>query len=654
MGGEEGSASILGVDHHLPDPQAGRHSNRPRSAQNSMSQTLHCLLPLALLLATACQSADVPPAFVEPPAPDEHSFSRPDRVRVTHVDLDLDRDFERKLVEGVVTLDLDRLRENEPLLLDTDGLEILQVAGADGELLRFDLGAEVPRFGRPLKIALRDGDSSVAITYRTTQGADALQWLGPEQTADGLGPFLYTQGQAVLTRSWIPLQDTPGVRVTYSARVRAPEGLTVLMSAVGRGQDGEGAWSFVLEQPVPAYLIALAAGHLESRDVSERVAIWAEPSLVEAAAWEFADTEQMVQEAEKLFGPYRWDRYDVLILPSAFPYGGMENPLLTFLTPTVLAGDRSLVSIIAHELAHSWSGNLVTNATWRDFWLNEGTTVYFERRIMEQIYGEEIMATQAALDMVDLADTVDEMEPWETELHVDLSGKHPDDGCSIPPYYKGAAFFHRLEEAYGREVLDAFLRAWFDENAFQSVETAWFETFLTERLLDRNVPQGDPVAVRHWIHGAGLPADAPVFESDLLARVEAQVKRYEEGTPAEELDTEDWISQQWLHFVETLAADTPPESLARLDAAFDLTNTGNNEVLCAWMQRGTRAGYEPVEPRLEAFLLEVGRRKYLTPLYRALLEVDAERARDIYDRARPRYHSVSTKTLDGIFRNAGA
>ena len=606
----------------------------------------------ALTLSLACSSGPAPDASqgdaVRPV--DEHSFSHPEHVRVTHVALDLELDFEAQVAAGTVALDLLRTDRAAPLVLDSQGLEILGVSGADGGDRRFDLGTERAGFGRPLRIWLAPEDARVRVRYRTVPGAEAMQWLAPAQTAGGEEPFLFTQGQAVLTRTWIPLQDSPGVRVTYEARVRAPEGLTVVMSAEQLGRDEDGAWRFRMPQAIPPYLIALACGDLEFRALSERCGVWAEPSVVGGAADEFADVEAMVVAAERLFGPYRWGRYDVLILPPSFPYGGMENPRLTFATPTILAGDRSLVALVAHELAHSWSGNLVTNATWRDFWLNEGFTVYIENRIMEEVFGVERAAMEQVLARAELEEEMAGMQPRDTVLHIDLAGRHPDDGFSGVPYEKGALFLRRLEALFGREAFDGFLRGYFDAHAFQSITTEDFLAWLDARLLAAAPELSAQVDLGLWMDAPGLPGDAPAASSDALGVVERAVAAWRAGTPPAQLDTTGWVTQQWQHFLAEMPAEAGPDDMARLDEAFHFTQTGNSEVLCAWLELAIQRGYTPADATLEAFLMNVGRRKFLVPLYKALIATPAgrERALSIYARARPRYHAVSTKTLDGL------
>jgi len=612
---------------------------------------------IALLWLAACGGEPQDPAVVTDP----HSFSRPSEVRVTHVMLDLTLDFDAEVVSGRATLLFERVDADAPLVLDTQALDVRSVTGADDSPRTFDLGEPVGRLGRPLTIQLEADDTEVSVEYATTDEGEALQFLGPEQTAGGEHPFLFTQGQAILTRSWIPLQDSPGVRVTYDATIVAPRPLSVLMSAGSRAGPLDMAraevarpdlavWRFRMDQPIPSYLIALAAGELEERALSGRCSMWAEPDLIAAAADEFAENEAMVAAAEKLFGPYRWGRYDVLVLPPAFPYGGMENPTLTFLTPTAIAGDRSLVSIIAHELAHSWSGNLVTNATWSDFWLNEGFTVYFERRIMEELYGERRVAMERLLDFRGLERQLAELEPWQTVLHVDLDGHHPDDGFSGVPYQKGALVLHRLEELFGREKLDRFLTAWFDEHAFTSQTTASWVAFLQSELFDAEPELAAQFDLDVWLEQPGLPPDAPRPVSDALDLVDAELRSLAAGTAPGELATDGWVTQQWLRFLDGLAEDLSPDDMAALDDAFGFGSSGNNEILSSWLKLGIRHGYSALDERLEKFLMNVGRRKFLMPLYKELCSTASgrERAQAIYANARPRYHAVSAVSLDAV------
>ncbi|MBM3989425.1 MAG: M1 family metallopeptidase [Planctomycetes bacterium] len=615
-----------------------------------MSRPAALLLPLlTALFGSACATMSNATA-ARAIARDPHSHAEPERVRVKHVALDLTLDFGARRAEGTARLELERRDAAAPLVLDAVALDITAVMGSSGGARRFKVGEADPTRGSRLEIELSPRDTAVIVHYRTTEGAQAMQWLEPEQTAGGKQPFLFTQGQSILTRSWIPLQDSPGVRVTYEATIRAPAGLVAVMSAEQLGRGADGAWRFGMSEPIPPYLIALACGELEFRAISSRTGVWAEPSVVGLAREELDDTERMVQHAEALFGPYRWGRYDLIVLPPSFPFGGMENPRLTFATPTILAGDRSLVGLVAHELAHSWSGNLVTNATWRDFWLNEGFTVYFEQRIMERVFGAERSAMEKVLARRDLELELAELAPWQQVLHCDLAGHHPDDGFSAVPYEKGALFLRRIEQLVGRDEFDRFLRGWFDGHAFESVTTEEFLVSLDRELLARHPEAAAQLDLQAWLYAPGLPSDAPRTQSTLLAAVDREVERWNGQTKASELDTHGWVTQQWLRFLDALPDELHVTQLAELDRTFRFTQSGNSEILCAWLVICAHNRYTAADKATAEFLLRVGRRKFLKPLYAELAKTPGglRRAKEIYLMARPRYHAVATRTLDEL------
>jgi aminopeptidase N len=612
-----------------------------------------CLVPL---LAAGCAPAEEPEATREAAAvvDDPHSFSRPGEVRVTHLALDLTVDFDARTLSGRASLTVDNPAGASELVLDTRGLEIAAVALDDGAAATFTLGDEVEGqafLGRPLTVEIAPGTEVVHVDYTTSPGAAALQWLDPAQTAGGERPFLFTQSQAILARTWVPCQDTPGVRMTYEATVHVPEGLMAVMSAENPTADqAGGVYRFEMPQPVPSYLLALAVGEIGFESLGRVSGVYAEPPTLPAAAWELADTPQMIDAAERLYGPYQWGRYDVLFLPPSFPFGGMENPRLTFATPTILAGDRSLVALIAHELAHSWSGNVVTNANWNDFWLNEGFTTYFEGRIMEAIYGEEYAEMLAALGLEQLRDTVEEIgaDSPDTRLHLDLAGRDPDEGMTDVAYEKGRFFLRTLEQAVGRERWDAFLRGYFDRFAFRSITSAEFLDHLRAELLSPE--EAERVGVERWVYEPGLPDNLAAPESARFAAVDAERRAWLEGRPATDLATADWTTHEWLRFLRGLPDDLPQARLAELDRAFDLTASGNSEIQAEWFGHAITAGYRPAYPALEEFLLRVGRRKFLVPLYGALAATPEgkEWALEVYERARPGYHAVSRGTVDDL------
>ena len=588
------------------------------------------------------------------PAKDIHSYANTAEVRVTHVALNLDVDFGGRRLVGTATLELNGTAA--AVILDTRDLEILAAeTSPDGETFAptaFQLGASDPIFGAPLTVSLTPGTSHVRVRYATSPQASGLQWLEPAQTAGGNEPYLFSQSQAIHARSWIPLQDTPSVRAPYSAVIRTPPALVAVMSASNHPEAPRtGEYRFEMPQAIPSYLIALAVGDIAFQQMSERTGVYAEPSVVEAAADEFADTEKMMQAVEAMFGPYRWGRYDILVLPPSFPFGGMENPRLTFATPTLIAGDRSLVGVIAHELAHSWSGNLVTNATWPDFWLNEGFTVYLENRIQEVVFGPDRAAMEASLEVAGLHEEMATLPEKDQILHVDLTGRDPDDGFTQVPYVKGMLLLRSLEAVVGRERWDPFLRGYFDHFAFQSITTADFLAY-----LEANLPEAaNAVDLNEWTEKPGLPSGAVVPQSDVLTRVDEASRAWLAGQkPASAMPMKSWSTQETLHFLSTMPVDLSVERLAELDAAFGLTGAQNAEIISRWLLESVKRSYKPAYTRLEPFLTSVGRRKFLDPLYSALAATsDGKKlALEIYAKARPGYHPIAQTTVDKILADA--
>ena len=613
---------------------------------------------VAALMACA---APAPPdeEALDPARRDRHSHANTDAVRVTHVELDLEVSFADRMLRGSAMLSFERVDAGAGMLVvDTRDLAIdaVEAWSPNGgfEATTYVLGAADPVLGAPLRIVLTPAATRVRVTYRTSPEASALQWLGAAQTAGGEHPFLFTQSQAIHARSWIPLQDSPGVRVTYGARIRTPPGLRAVMSAANLPeQAADGDYRLDMRQPIPSYLIALAVGELAFAPLGPRAGVYAEPSIVAAAADEFADTEAMIAATERLYGPYRWDRYDLLVLPPSFPFGGMENPRLTFATPTILAGDRSLVSLVAHELAHSWSGNLVTNATWRDFWLNEGVTTYIERRIVEEVYGTRRAEMEAVLGRDVLLAELDRLDDADEILHVDLAGRDPDEGMTQVPYEKGALLLRHLEERIGRPRFDEFLRGYFDHFAFRSITTADFVAYARQHLPDADPSTAATVPLEAWIDQPGLPADAPRPGSDAFDAVERQAAAWADGGQrAGEIETASWTTQEWLHFLSVAASDLSAARMAALDDAFGLTGSGNAEIAHQWLLAAIRAGYGRADDRLERYLIGIGRRKLIAPLYEALAATPRgrERALAIYRRARPGYHPISVDAIDAILR----
>lgn len=584
---------------------------------------------------------------------DSHSYANINNAVTTHLNLNVVVDFTRKVISGTATYDIDQINPSGKINLDIDGMRIEKVLLEDGKETTFTIGAANENLGQELSIAIPKDCKQIHIVYETTEGAKALQWLDPVQTAGKKLPFLFTQSQAILARTWVPCQDSPGVRFTYHAKVKVPIGMLALMSASNPTElNPEGVYVFDMDQAIPAYLMALTVGDIAFESLGAHTGVYAEPSILEKAAYEFAETEKMLEAAEALYGKYAWERYDMIVLPPSFPFGGMENPRLTFATPTILAGDRSLTALIAHELAHSWSGNLVTNATWNDFWLNEGFTVYFERRIMEAVEGRDYSEMLAMLGYQDLEEEVKSIgeSSKDTHLKLSLKGRNPDDGLTDIAYEKGYFFLRLIEETVGREDFDRFLKNYFQSNAFTVMTTDKFLFLLDKDLLSKHPGSKEKINIDAWVFGAGIPSNCPVVSSDKFVKVDRELEKFMSGANAKSLQTKAWSSHEWLHFLRHIPANITLAQMKDLDKTFGLTKSGNSEVLAAWFTHTIRNDYKAADKALEDFLITVGRRKFLTPLYQELIAKDPSKevARAIYKKARPNYHSVAKQTMDGF------
>jgi leukotriene-A4 hydrolase len=586
---------------------------------------------------------------------DPLSYARYDQVKTTDLHMDLKADFTKKTLSGYAELSLDWIDKSARTLdLDTRDLAIskIQALGADGKWapLKYTLDKADEEKGQALHIALDSQPQKVRIYYRTAPTASALQWLTPAQTLSGKRPFMFSQSQAIEARSWVPVQDTPAVRFTYSARIDAPAGLRVVMSADNDPKaTGKGGWKFKMPQVIPAYLLAIGIGEIDVRSLGKRSGVYAEPKRIAAAAYEFADTEKMIDAAEALYGPYRWGRYDMLVLPPSFPYGGMENPRLTFLTPTMIAGDRSLNDLIAHELAHSWSGNLVTNASWKHFWLNEGFTTYVTTRILESLYGADVADMNLQVEqeeaLASLAKIPTAKQILVTRTPDTSSAEYADEGLVYP---KGAWLLRTLEQRAGRAVFDPFLRGWFDQHAFQSVTSEQFIAYLRKNLLDKNPNLMTEAELEEWLYQPGIPASAPRVKSTRLATLDALRDAWLKGDkPTSAIDTKQWTANEWIKFMNDIDGKATAAQLKELDQTFGLAKTGNNEVAFRFYRASINAGYRDIRPQLNTFLMSVGRQKFVVPLYTALRKDPQDKAwaEAVFKKARERYHPATQKSV---------
>jgi aminopeptidase N len=585
---------------------------------------------------------------------DKHSYSIAQQAVITHLDLNIKVNFDKKTIAGSAFYQIKKQEDAEVIHFDTWRLQIKNIYDQAGNELKFSLSEHNEVLGSDLSIALPKEIDQFIIEYETDPSALALQWLEAPQTKGGKHPFLFTQSQAILARTWIPLQDSPGIRFTYSAKVEVPKDLMALMSAANPTQKNEsGIYEFKMNQAIPAYLMALCVGDIVFEKIGNRTGVYSEPEMLAAATKEFSEMEKMLLSAEKLYGPYAWDRYDLIVLPPSFPFGGMENPRITFCTPTVIAGDKSLIGLVAHELAHSWSGNLVTNETWNDFWLNEGFTVYFERRIMEEIYGKEYAEMLEVLGYQDLQATLDDIgrTSADTRLKLDLNGRNPNEGMTEVAYEKGNAFLKKIESVVGREKFDQFLKNYFNKHAFKTITTEKFLEELETQLLTKD--QVTLVAADAWIYKENLPENHLKPQSSKLQIIENKINLFSSGKLIQKRETANWSTQEWLYYLRGIKTNLSLETARKLEKEFAFSASGNSEIAFEWMHTCITLNMPEIEAALNQFLEKIGRRKFIKPLYDAMLKSNyyKDKAVENFNRFKAGYHPVTIQSVEALINS---
>ena len=611
------------------------------------------LLLLSLAFATSCQKKET--ALKHQSVKDVHSFSNPNEAVAKHLDLDIKVDFNTEIISGKASWTIENTVKGNKIIFDENTLNITKVTlGDDEKETKFELGKEIPLHGKPLYITIEPNTSKVNIYYNTTKESVALQWLKPEQTADKKYPFVFSQGESIWSRTWLPCQDSPSIRFTYNAKVTVPKELIALMSAVNpQKKNDTGVYTFKQEKAIPSYLMAIAVGDVEFKSIDNRTGVYAEHSVIDKAKWEFAELGKMVVAAEKLFGPYRWGRYDVIVLPPSFPFGGMENPNLTFLTPTILAGDRSLTSVLAHELGHSWSGNLVTNATWDDFWLNEGFTTYVEHRIGEEVFGVKEAQMQTILSRKVLKNNLEEMgnDSPDSRLKINTSGKNPDDGFSDIPYEKGYALLQTIEAAVGRKKFDTFLTNYFNDHAFQSITTAEFVTYFNKNLIKGDKALAGKIKLNDWIYKPGIPSNIinPVSKDfNAIDKIQQTWRK----TGVKGLSQKIKSTNEKQHFIDYLPKDLAVEEMTAIDKEFNFSNGGNFVVRRQWFILAIQHRYKFAYQAIEQFLTTYSRTYSLTPLYKEMIKTPEGKiwAKQIYAKAKSGYHATTVEAINKILK----
>lgn len=611
------------------------------------------VLLLTVFVWTACKketTETTASAWVE----DEHSYAEPEKAVVTHLSLDIKVDFDTETMAGKATWTINNKAKGDEIVFDENALEIEKVTLDDGQPTNFSLGDHVEYHGRAVRVKIKPDTKKVTIYYKTTKDGVALQWLKPAQTADKKYPFVFSQGESVWTRTWVPCQDSPSIKFTYDAKVTVPKDLMAMMSADNpQAKNNTGVYTFKQEKPITSYLLAIAVGDVGFKAIDGRTGVYAEHSVLDKAAWEFGELGKMVDAAEKLFGPYRWGRYDVLVLPPSFPYGGMENPNLTFLTPGVIAGDRSLTSLLAHELGHSWSGNLVTNATWDDVWLNEGFTTYVEHRIGEAVFGVREAKMQDVMSRKVLTDNLADYGAGnpDTRLKVSTHGRNPDDSLSDIPYEKGYAFLQAVELAVGREAFDQFITRYFNDHAFQSITTEAFLAYFNKHLIKGDKALADKIKAEDWIYKPDVPANIPSVASEDFNRIDA-IQNSWRKTGVKGLSAQIKSTNERQHFIDYLPKDLSAEEMAALDKEFKFSDKGNFVIRRQWFAIAIRQQYKPAYPAIEQFLIATSRTGSLTTLYKEMIKTPEGKvwAKQIFEKAKTGYHATTVEAIGNLLK----
>ena len=597
-----------------------------------------------------------------------NTFSNYDIIFQTNINVHFIVDFDNKKVDGEVTISFKALEDGEVIILDTKSLIIKTIKDNTGNELDFKLDNfyRLESHGVPLKIYKeysKDDTFDITIEYSTTKDCMAIDWLEPEQTSGGKYPFMYSQCQSILCREMLPIQDTPAVKMPVQISITVPEELIGLAAGLFVEEINNGnnkTFIYALDIPIPSYLIAIAAGDIGSQNVSERCTIYAEKTVVEKAAWEFSDTEKFLKIAENYIGEYVWEQYNILVLPPSFPFGGMENPTLTFLTPSLIAGDKSLVSVVAHEISHSWTGNLVTNENWPDFWLNEGFTMFIERKILSSHKDKDMAKLDAMVGLSNLkADIIAFGESKSfSSLEPNLLGRNPDDAFNKVPYEKGFNLLYYLENKVNSdEIFQKFMRSYIDKFKKGVVKYMDFRTFF-ETFIKNNVKDWEKILNDidwdTWVFAPGFPPVENDFSNKYADEVDQAVKDFYENKLSDDFvkTFKDWftlLKQNFLNKIKESDIELSETQLDFLNEKLELIQGKYNvEVSCSYyltvLYHGTLS--TKFEESLVDFLGKHGRINYIRPLFSALARRNKELAIKTLDKYRNFYHSIIIKYIE--------
>lgn len=622
---------------------------------------------------------------------DVNTYSNFEEIIQKNVELDVSIDFEKQQMYGTVQTEYEILNPSlNKIILDLHGPDISQINLITEDYDEIPLEYEIydknedkEALGTPLIINLeslkkenndeyekifKDKLVTINIKFNTNEKCNGIQYLTKEQTHSKQYPFMFTQCEAIQCRTLFPCQDTPSVKAKYKVKTSIESPLTFLFGGIAKSHYSDSSTKkkiMLFEQniPIPSYLVAFVAGDLEFAKISKRCGVWAERGLASKAANEFIDAEKYIEIAENYLNhPYEWQTYNILVLPFSFPFGGMENPNLTFVTPALLAGDRSMSNVIGHEISHSWTGNLVTNKNWANFWVNEGFTKFMERKLDKNLLGEDMSNLESIVGNNSLISAIKMYgeDSHFTSLSPDFSGIDPDDGFSTIPYEKGYQLLVYLEEKVGEDMFREIMSKYIDTFKYKSVDWTDFkqiyEEYVTEKMNRSNSRKIlNSIDWNKWVTEKGFPSYKMEFKSKYTKEVEDLIGQFLDGkeNPENALKIfKEWHTNVKLTFLDEIKKDVKnfdEDLILKIKKELNLVEEYNDDVKALWYEITLDKKLDIEIENIKQFLQTHGRLKYLKPLYYGWINLDLESARTFFDENKYLYHPISRRLIQNKF-----
>ena len=611
-------------------------------------------------------------------AKDISTFSNFEQIRQTNLEINFNIDFKQKLVNGLVKIYFQALKDGEVIVLDTKALKINSVIDSDtGEDLEYilDTQYELESLGVPLKIYReynKDDFITLLISFTTTEQGTSIQWLTPEQTSGKKYPYMFTQGESIINRELFPTQDTPSVKTPVTVGITVEKPLYAVESGLYQKKIDNGdttTFFYYQKVPIPSYLIAIAAGAIEQRVITDRIKVYGEKEIVDKAAGEFEDIENLIQAAESYLFPYEWGEYNILVMPPSFPYGAMENPTLTFSMPSIISGDKSLVSLLSHEISHSWCGNLVTNKDWSNFWLNEGFDVFMETKIQEILGGKELAKLHGLTYKYLLSDTINSVGASRSfsSLHPYLVGRHPDDAFNVIPYLKGFIFLYYLEGLVNikenNDIFRKILRNYFTKFKYQSITYEDFKELFIAKVKEELPEEAEGILSQieweKWIEAPGYPPIDVDFSNEYDKTVKEKIELFYQNKLEEDFVEifKNWhmdVKQSFLSTIYISDKILDEVQYNYLTNVLDLKEGYNSHLRYEYyliILTKSNILEDKIKQDLIEYLGTIGRINYLRDLYPAFYKKDKDAALETFEKYKNFYHPMVVKYVEIELKN---